>query len=1091
MKKRNPGRRLLSLFLTVVLTVAMLPAIGTCRAEEVNAASVYLKHIAGLGTSMMKAPTAGTQSAGWTGSYVWYGKYNGEPVKYRVLAPVTTAFNRFGTRTLFLDCDSVLYKAPFDADGSANSSSAKPNTWSVSDILEGLNGNTFFRKAGNFTTPEKDAILPSIADSHALVQGTAPGNVSSWTRGIFKDYVALFGEKIFLLDAEEASNSLYGYNYSDAAMTGRIKEYQGDTVNWWLRSASSNSATSTASVRSYDGAISSDQVNSTSVGVSPALNISLSSILFSSVVSGTVGEDNTEYKLTIIDQDLSAELPEHTSVTYSHGVYYFPYSVTGADAKSVNRLSTFVLDKEYTPGNTNDAKVLYYEMVEGNVGENTPIPTTGKTRSALPLGTDVKDWGKSYHVYMVAEIVNELHETDYASEPVELPAPKSAAGVSTSMIIGPVVVANNEHSWQGSYVWYGKYNGKPVRYRVLAPKTDKYGGSTMLLDSDYILYTAPFDSDGKPNTGAAKPNQWLQSDIRAGLNGSAFLNKANGFTQMEKNAITESKSSAHNLIVGTGPGHVSSWTKGTFGKYVGLTGEKIFLLDSEDVSNAIYGYHYDQDLVLSRLKIRLPYYEGDDTLSPWWLRSAYSDYETNAGYVYTESAIEYTDVKDTGIGVSPAFNVDRSLVVLSSLVSGKQGFPGAEYKLTLQNNNISLAMQPGEMILLSGYEDHLNISVPYKLSGTDASKVTTISVMILDKEYKPGNTNNANILFYEDALTPDEEIIPETGYAGFVLPKGLSLSDMNKTYFAYLIAEDINGIHETDYASEPVKISGFGQIAPQIVTQPKTVYAPVGSTATFSVKATGKAPLTYQWQSRRNFNSAWTNSGQTGAKTATLKVENISAGLHGWQFRCVVTDADGASTASNYATLKVVPKITQQPKNATVPVSDTVQFTVAATGKGPLKYQWQSRKNSSTAWSNSGLPGAKTATLSFPATTGLHGWQFRCVVTDANGMSWGSNAATLKVVPKITKQPKSTSVKAGSVATFTVAANGKGPLKYQWQSRKNASSSWSNSGQSGAKTATLNVNALAGLNGWQFRCVVTDANGMSWGSNPATLTVTK
>ena len=135
------------------------------------------------------------------------------------------------------------------------------------------------------------------------------------------------------------------------------------------------------------------------------------------------------------------------------------------------------------------------------------------------------------------------------------------------------------------------------------------------------------------------------------------------------------------------------------------------------------------------------------------------------------------------------------------------------------------------------------------------------------------------------------------------------------------------------------------------------------------------------------------------------------------------------------------------------------------------------------------MPGAKTAKLQVTTGTGLHGWQFRCVVTDGNGMSWGSRAATLKVVPKITKQPADTSVKAGKQATFTVAATGKATLSYQWQSRKNSSSAWSNSGMPGAKTATLKVDTVAGLNGWQFRCVVTDGNGMSWGSRAATLTV--
>ena len=277
------------------------------------------------------------------------------------------------------------------------------------------------------------------------------------------------------------------------------------------------------------------------------------------------------------------------------------------------------------------------------------------------------------------------------------------------------------------------------------------------------------------------------------------------------------------------------------------------------------------------------------------------------------------------------------------------------------------------------------------------------------------------------------------------------------------------------------------EAAPEITKQPASKRVQVGDVAQFTVAATGTETLKYQWQSRKDSSSAWSNSGQPGAKTATLKV-TTTAGLHGWQFRCLVTDKNG-TTPSDPATLKVAPKFTTQPKNASAQVGNVAKFTVVATGKGPLKYQWQSRKYSSCAWSNSGQPGAKTATLEVTATAGLHGWQFRCVVTDANGQNWGSATATLSVSPKFTTQPKNTSVQVGNVAKFTVAAIGKAPLKYQWQSRKNSSAEWTNSGQPGAKTATLQVTATAGLNGWQFRCVVTDANGKSWGSAPATLTV--
>ncbi|MBR5659914.1 MAG: hypothetical protein IKX10_11015 [Lachnospiraceae bacterium] len=283
---------------------------------------------------------------------------------------------------------------------------------------------------------------------------------------------------------------------------------------------------------------------------------------------------------------------------------------------------------------------------------------------------------------------------------------------------------------------------------------------------------------------------------------------------------------------------------------------------------------------------------------------------------------------------------------------------------------------------------------------------------------------------------------------------------------------------------------------PKITTQPSNKSVTAGSTAKFTVAASGTGTLTYQWQSRKNSSATWSNSGQTGAKTATLSVSAL-AGLNGWQFRCIVTDGSGQKVTSNAATLTVAqsaPKITSQPVSATVSVGTTAKFTVAATGTGTLTYQWQSRKNSTSSWSNSGQSGAKTATLSVSAIAGLNGWQFRCIVTDASGQSVASNAATLTVTqaaPKITTQPANKSVTAGTTAKFTVAATGTGTLTYQWQSRKNSSATWSNSGQSGAKTATLSVSVISGLNGWQFRCIVTDGNGQTVTSNAATLTVTQ
>ena len=277
-------------------------------------------------------------------------------------------------------------------------------------------------------------------------------------------------------------------------------------------------------------------------------------------------------------------------------------------------------------------------------------------------------------------------------------------------------------------------------------------------------------------------------------------------------------------------------------------------------------------------------------------------------------------------------------------------------------------------------------------------------------------------------------------------------------------------------------------IVPRITSQPHSIEATAGSTAGFYVAASGKGPFSYQWQSRKDSSAAWTNSGQNGAKSSLLYVETV-AGLHGWQFRCVVTDANNQKAYSEVAVLSVIPKIITQPVDASAKNGDTVSYSVKATGKGPLTYAWQSRKDASSSWAKSSREGANTPTLSISVINGLDGWQFRCVVTDANGQQARSDSVTLSVLPSITAQPKNAKADVGDVAEFTVSANGVAPLQYQWQSRKDSTCQWTNSGQNGAKTRKLSVQTNAGLNGWQFRCVVTDGKGVKTYSNIGTLTV--
>jgi len=269
-------------------------------------------------------------------------------------------------------------------------------------------------------------------------------------------------------------------------------------------------------------------------------------------------------------------------------------------------------------------------------------------------------------------------------------------------------------------------------------------------------------------------------------------------------------------------------------------------------------------------------------------------------------------------------------------------------------------------------------------------------------------------------------------------------------------------------------------VKPGITTQPSSAAVAAGNKATFKVVATGAG--SYQWQ-YKDEGGSWTNSGYSSAKTATLSF-TAKADMNGRQYRCKVTNSAGTTT-SNAATLTVnsKPTITTQPSNATVTEGNKATFKVVASGTG-LSYQWQ-YKDEGGSWTNSGYSSAKTATLTFTATAEMSGRQYRCKVTNSAGTTT-SSTATLSVKPAITSQPSSATVTAGNKATFKVVASG--ASSYQWQ-YKSEGGSWTNSGYSSAKTATLSFTATADMNGRQYRCKVTNSGGTAT-SSTATLTVT-
>ncbi|MCR5250956.1 MAG: InlB B-repeat-containing protein [Lachnospiraceae bacterium] len=336
--------------------------------------------------------------------------------------------------------------------------------------------------------------------------------------------------------------------------------------------------------------------------------------------------------------------------------------------------------------------------------------------------------------------------------------------------------------WHGSFVWYGRYDGTPVKYRVLDPHSSDFGGSdgyTMLLMSNKVLYDAPFDPDFE---------EWEMSSIRFGLNGDDFLDH-DVFSAPERAAVKASYKKAAAGNDGRG-GSLLSFAK--------LNGDKIFLPDAKEVTRSSYGFT-DRDVKSGQRAMS----SKDPAHAGWWLRSSCSNHHCS-GSVKKDGEL-YNQFADSGRGVCPAFNIDLNQVLFSTAVNGKKGETDTAYKLTLTLDNIRTEISVGQKVSVLGNK----VSIPYTLNYDDSNPVKpdAVSVLILDKALPKdlSDQNGARILYYY-RLSLDGRY-SKNGTGSFTLPSSLDVKDWDKSYKVYIFAEEINDDQHTDYAGSARLIS--------------------------------------------------------------------------------------------------------------------------------------------------------------------------------------------------------------------------------------------------------------------------------------------
>lgn len=414
-KKRSLIKKLLATTLSVAMIVSMLPSISSPLTVQAQTPTPEIRDI-NLGTGGIGNPIKPTDIRDeWKGSYVYFGSYNDTAIKFRVLNSNETAY---GGNTLFLDCDSVVELVKFDADNIANIGASNPNEWAYSDIKAWMN-STFDSDSGGHVNSSNVSISGFLNQFTSAEQGAIASstrtlasdlyNSNTWIEGNLS-WTSLSGEKVFALDAREAATLAYGYSETNEGATNKVKKNSsGSAAYWWLRSPLTSS-TSVAGAVFSAGNINSKLVLRDGVGVSPALNLNLSSVLFTSASEtsksssfAAVGSDKVSentWKLTLkgTNSDLEASKTSgNTMLTegYTEENLTIGHSeaTTLKDASQVSAMLT-----------NSDGTVLYY----GKVNSDTSATSSNVT---IPAGLAVG----SYNLYVFAEDVNDGNLTDYAS----------------------------------------------------------------------------------------------------------------------------------------------------------------------------------------------------------------------------------------------------------------------------------------------------------------------------------------------------------------------------------------------------------------------------------------------------------------------------------------------------------------------------------------------------------------------------------------------------------------------------------------------------------------------------------------------------
>jgi len=273
---------------------------------------------------------------------------------------------------------------------------------------------------------------------------------------------------------------------------------------------------------------------------------------------------------------------------------------------------------------------------------------------------------------------------------------------------------------------------------------------------------------------------------------------------------------------------------------------------------------------------------------------------------------------------------------------------------------------------------------------------------------------------------------------------------------------------------------------PTVTLNPVSLTVAAGASVTFTASATGNPPPTVQWIVSVDGGTNWFTVAGATSPSFTM---TAAASQNGYILEAVFSNSAGYVLSAG-ATLTVAtrPVVTANPSNQTVSAGSIATFTAAASATPAPAVQWIVSTDGGTNWFN--IAGANSPTYSLVVSLAQSGFLFEAVFFNSAGYALTSSASLAVgafTAPTITANPSNQTVAAGSIATFTAAADGAPTPNVQWIVSTDGGSTWFDI--AGATSPTYSLVAAASQNGYYIQAVFINSAGFAQ-STAALLTVT-